>query len=390
MSRERSAEEQTLAKLVGELRELKTAELDWDRIETRLMNEPRLVSVSTTASLSLLGRLRLPAAALVAVAAGVLLFAPRRTPAPSTARKPVAHLPNGPLNGDELALGTRVTAGDQNIVVDHAGRARWTLDPRATASVADSGEFLTVRLESGALTASVVPKPKPETFAVEVGGTRVAVHGTAFRVERVADHILVEVTEGTVAVEPTETHSDPSFLLRRGSRGSFGLDGRTGSVEGNASVVMHDGVPKSHREIRARSTAPSATNPSHAEAAATASAASAVSTPSADSASQPVAAQPAPALPEQPSISDIETGVSSAVVLMNRCFHDKTQSTGVSVSVSTGMTLSIAGDGTVQSVTFAPPLAPAVEECGVAGLRTLGFAHSVDGATFTRILELKR
>lgn len=387
MSRERSTEEQTLDRLVGELRELKTTELDWDRIETRLMNEPR--PVSTTASLSFFGRLALPAAALVAVTAGVLLFAPHRAPAPSTELKPVAHLPSGPLNGDGLALGTRVTAGNQNVVVEHAGRARWTLEPHATASVTDSGEFLTVRLESGALSASVVPKPKPETFAVEVGGTRVAVHGTAFRVERVADHVLVEVTEGTVAVEPTGTHSEPSFLLRRGSRGSFGLDGRTGNVEGNASVVMHDSVPKSQHEIP-RTVAAS---PSRAQAAATPPAPPAVSAPSVDDAANsqpPSLPQAAPALPEQPSIADIETGVSAAVVLMNRCFHDKTQSTGVSVSVSTGITLSIAGDGTVQSVTFAPPLAPAVEDCGVAGLRNLGFAHSIDGATFTRILELKR
>jgi hypothetical protein len=41
-------------------------------------------------------------------------------------------------------------------------------------------------------------------------------------------------------------------------------------------------------------------------------------------------------------------------------------------------------------VTFGPPLAPAVEDCGVAGLRNLTFARSVEGATFTRILELKR
>ena len=387
MSRKRSDEEQALAHLVGELRELPPPELDWDRVEARLMNEPRPASGSVAPGF--FGRLRLPAAALVAVATGVFLFAARHKPSPVAQSKATAQIQNGPINGDALAVGTHVTAGNRNVVVEHVGRARWTLDPHATASVVDAAEFLTVRLEDGALSASVVPKPKPETFAVEVGGTRVAVHGTAFRVERVGDRIEVEVTEGTVAVEPIGTHSDPSFLLRRGSRGSFGLDGRTGSVEGNASVVMRDSGPKSHREI-ARSVAAS---PSHALATATPPASSAMSAPSADGAlnpQPPSAAQPTPALPEQPSISDIEAGVSSAVELLNRCFRDKTQSTGVSVSVSTGMTLSIAGDGTVQSVTFGPPLAPAVEDCGVAGLRNLTFAHSLEGATFTRILELKR
>ena len=91
------------------------------------------------------------------------------------------------MNGDQLALGTRLTAGDRALVVEHHGRASWTLEPHATARVSDAGEFLTITLESGALSATVVPNPKPETFAVEVGGTRVAVHGTAFRVERTGE-----------------------------------------------------------------------------------------------------------------------------------------------------------------------------------------------------------
>jgi hypothetical protein len=375
VNHDRSPEEQALERLVTELRELPAPNVDWDRVEARLMNEPRPASAGAH---GFLARLRLPVAVLATVALGVFLFAPHHTPAPIAPPKPVAEVPSGPLDGDGLALGTRVTAGNQNVTVQHTGRARWTLEPRATASVSDAGEFLTVRLESGALSASVVPNPKPETFAVEVGGTRVAVHGTAFRVERVGDRVLVEVTEGTVAVEPTSAHSDPSFLLRRGSRGSFGLDGRTGSVEGNASAVLRNNGPKSRREI-ARVVAPAPVAP-------------VASVPAADSAviaEPPVVAQPAPPLPQQPSIADIEAGVSAAVELMNRCFRD-TKATDIHVSASTGMTLSVAGDGTVQSVTFAPPLAPDVEDCGVAGLRAFTFARSVEGATFTRILELKR
>jgi ferric-dicitrate binding protein FerR (iron transport regulator) len=384
VSRERSPEEQALDSLVSELRELPAPDLDWDRVEARLMNAPR--PASSSAAQVFFARLRVPAAALLAVATGVFLFAPRHTAAPATPPKPMARVQIGPVNGDALALGTRVTAGNNKVEVEHVGRAHWSLDPHATASVTNAGEFLTVRLESGALSASVVQQPKPETFAVEVGGTRVAVHGTAFRVERVGDRVLVEVTEGVVAVEPTSAHSDPSFLLRRGSRGSFGLDGRTGTVEGNASPVMRGSGPKSHREI-ARVAVPS---PQPAPTAPAASAPVAADSALPAEAPVPVAVTPAPALPQQPSISDIEGGVSTAVELMNRCFRDKTQSTEIRVSVSTGMTLIVAGDGTVQSVTFEPPLAPAVEDCGVAGLRQLSFAQSVAGATFTRLLELKR
>jgi len=376
VSVERRPEEQALDSLILELREQSSPNIDWDRVEARLLREPR--PEAPRASFS--NRLWLPAAGLLAVAAVATLVVSRK-PEPAPLRvKPMAKLGNMPLNGDQLALGTRVTAGNQPLVVEHRGRARWTLEPHATAQVSNAGEFLTVSLESGALSAAVVQSPKPETFAVEVGGTRVAVHGTSFRVVRLAERVQVEVSEGTVAVEASGTHSAPAFLLRRDSRGNFALDGRTGSVEGNASAVVANGSGRSHRSL---AKAPPVASPApDREKAPTAPPAQP------DAAAEP-AAPPEP-VPVQPSISDIENGVSSAVELMNRCFNDQTRSTGIHVSANTGLTLSVAPDGSIQSVTFAPPLAPAVEDCAVSGLRALTFAHSVEGVTFTRLLELSR
>jgi hypothetical protein len=370
---ERRPEERALDRLILELREQSSPDLDWERVEARLMREQKPERASTGPSLG--KRWRLPAAGLLAAAAVASVLVTQHSkivPLPV----PVARTSSEPLNGDRLALGAHITAGNQPLVVEHTGRARWTLEPHATAVVADAGEFLTLRLENGALSAQVVPNPKLETFAVEVGGTRVAVHGTAFRVERAGDRVLVAVSEGTVAVEPTGTHAAAAFLLRRDSRGNFALDGRTGNVEGNASAVVSVSGAQSHREV-ASSTVPARlpapiTHPVPVT---------------------PPAAALAPAtrpLPLQPSISEIETGVSSALELMNGCFHDKTKSSGIRVSASTGLTLSITGDGAVRSVTFAPPLAPVVEDCAVNGLRNLTFARSVDGVTFTRVFELSR
>lgn len=369
---ERRPEERALDRMILELREHPAPELDWDRMEARLMREPR--PEPTSSSRSFWSHLRLPAAGLVAAAAlASLVIARRPTPVPA---KPIAKLNDAPLNGDGLAVGTRLTAGNQPLVVEHQGRARWTLEPHGTALVADAGEFLTLKLESGALSASVVPNPKPETFAVEVEGTRVAVHGTAFRVERVAERVQVDVSEGTVAVEPSGTHSAPAFLLRRNSRGTFALDGKTGTVEGNASAVVADGDGRqSHRTL---AKAAPAVRP-HAP----------TTQPTKPEVSVGPIAQAQP-LPAQPSISDIEKGVSSALDLMNRCFHDQTRTTANRVSASTALTLTVAGDGSIQSVTFAPPLAPGVEDCAVSGLRALTFARSLEGVTFTRLLELNR
>lgn len=371
MSVKRRPEERALDRMILELREDPTPELDWNRMEARLLSEPRPEAQGPAPSFW--SRLRLPAAGLVAVAA-VATVVMARKPAPLTETQ-TAKLSTAPLNGDQLALGTRLTSGNLPLIVDHPGRARWTLEPHATALVTNAGEFLTVQLESGALSATVVPNPKPETFAVEVQGTRVAVHGTAFRVERLGEHVQVDVSEGTVAVEPSGTHSAPAFLLRRNSRGTFALDGRTGNVEGNASAVVNDGDGRQSHRTLAKAAA--------ARPHATAAPAAPPPTPA-----EPVA-QPQ-AVPTQPSISDIEKGVSSAVELMNRCFHEQTRTTGNRVTATTALTLSVAGDGSIQSATFAPPLAPTVEDCAVSGLRTLTFAHSTEGVTFTRVLELNR
>ncbi|HYP98439.1 MAG TPA: FecR domain-containing protein [Polyangiaceae bacterium] len=373
MTVERRPEERALDRMILELREAPAPKLDWERMEARLLSQP--LPRTESKSPSFWSRLRLPAAGLVAVAAIASVIVARK-PLPEPAKQ-TAHLSDAPLNGDTLALGTRITAGNQPLVVEHQGRARWTLEPHATAFVSDAGEFLTVKLSSGALSAAVVPNPKPETFAVEVEGTRVAVHGTAFRVERVADRVQVDVSEGTVAVEPSGTHSTPAFLLRRNSRGNFALDGRTGTVEGNASAVVADGDGRQSHRTLAKVT-PAARAPQSAPAA----------QPAKPTATEPSAQ--AQSLPAQPSISDIEKGVSSALELMNRCFHDQTRTTGNRVSANTALTLTVAGDGTIQSVTFAPPLAPGVEECAVGGLRSVTFARSVEGVTFTRLLELSR
>jgi hypothetical protein len=376
VSLERRPEERVLDRLILEVREQSSPDLDWQRVEARLLSEPK--PQRSSAAPALASRWRLPAAGLLAAAAIAGAVIAQRSKQELRVPVPVARISSEPLNGDRLPLGAHVTAGDRPVVVAHAGRARWTLEPHATAVVADSGELLTLRLESGALSAQVVPNPQPETFAVEVGGTRLAVHGTAFRVERTADRVLVSVSEGTVAVEPKGTRA-PAFLLRRDSRGSFALDGRTGSVEGNASAVVNDGQAQSHREVASRLPSGAPQQVGHG-------------TDRSGGAPTPVRspAPPKPQLPLQPSISEIETGVSSALELMNGCFHDKTRSSGIRVSASTGLTLSITGDGAVRSVTFAPPLAPAVEDCAVNGLRNLTFAHSVEGVTFTRVFELSR
>lgn len=392
MSLRRPPEDEALDRLILEVREQRAPELDWQRVEAQLMRETKAATRASRGQ-GWATRLRLASAFGMGLAAAVtVLVLHRAPPAPPAASTPRAVLASGPLNGDQLALGAHVSAGDRQVVVEHAGRARWTLEPHASAYLSELGDSLTLRLESGALSAVVVPNPKPETFAIEVDGTRVAVHGTAFRVERAGERVLVSVSEGTVAVEPSGMHGAPSFLLQRDSRGNFGLDGRTGSVEGNASAVLATDRARSHRQVSLRpaSARPRVTPSAAAEASAAAPPPVSSAPPAALPEPSAIAQASPPELAQRPSISEIEAGVSSALELMNQCFQGNTHSTGIHVTASTGLTLSISGEGSVQSVTFAPPLAPTVEECAVTGLRQLKFAPTAEGVTFTRVFELSR
>jgi ferric-dicitrate binding protein FerR (iron transport regulator) len=377
MSAERR--EHALARVVREVRAQQPPELDWQRAEARLLAKLEPLEPIPTPKSSWLGWSS--AVALAAVATGALLFS-QRSPTPSpqaaTQRAQASASATQTLNGDALALAAVVAAGDEPRTVEHAGRVRWTLAPHSSATLTQRGEHLTIALVSGGVSAQVTPSQTPESFAVEVGGTRFAVHGTAFRVLRTDERATLEVSEGIVAVEPVGTASSAEFLLRATSRGEFALDGRTGKVEGNASVVTSSAGPTSeHAVARAQST-PSKLLPTVALSASVAAPAPLV--PSGETAQ----------LPAQLSIADVEAGVSAAVEIVSHCFRSETNANGIAVAVKTGMTLRVSGQGQIDSVSFGPALAPSVEACAVQGLRSVNFARSVEGASFTRILELSR
>ena len=113
MSGKRFPEEAALDRRVRELRAEPTPELDWDRVEARLLSEPRPEPLSVTQRFS--SRLRVPAMGLLA-ASVVALVVLHRAPT-ATQLRPVAQMASGPLNGDKLALGTRVTALDRGFRV---------------------------------------------------------------------------------------------------------------------------------------------------------------------------------------------------------------------------------------------------------------------------------
>jgi FecR-like protein len=124
------------------------------------------------------------------------------------------------LDGLPLEVGAPIAALEVPRLVDHPGRARWTLGPRSLARLLpESDGVLRVELEHGTLAADVQPGSGRPTFAVLAGGTEVRGHGTHFQVSLDADLARVSVSTGEVQVRPLGTSG--GIVLRAGSLQRF-------------------------------------------------------------------------------------------------------------------------------------------------------------------------
>lgn len=357
--------EAALRHLLRDARAEPAPELDWSRIEERLLLDARRPAPAVARSLYPYAW----GALAVAAAAVFWLMSASRQPTVSPSAQTSLAVPQALVtDGDALALGARVEAQAREVTVEHLGRALWTLAPSSSALLAGRDERITVHLERGSVLSRVVPQPKPETFVVEAAGTRVAVHGTVFRVALEDGRVLVEVHEGTVGVGPLG-HA-PAFLLKAPAHGDFAADGRSGSVDGR---WVSAGEP--------RPSVPQKLAP-HGNSAAAAPGSALAPAPA------PVASAE---LPAEPSINDIETGVARIVDATSDCFSRHTQSAdGVQITVHTALSLKILGSGAVADLDFQPPLSPAAEACAAASIAQVHFASSKQGTKVTRVLELKK
>jgi ferric-dicitrate binding protein FerR (iron transport regulator) len=353
--------EGNLRRLLRDARTERAADLDWARVEDRLMREVERTVPSPARSPYPFAWGALAVAAVAAVwlvneRAGESL--PQARPAIIEATEPLRR------NGNALALGTRVEAAEREVAVDHASRVTWTLAPNSGARLAEKGERITIKLERGSVLSEVVPNPKPETFVVEAAGTRVAVHGTVFRVELEGGRVIVQVREGTVAVGPLG--AVPTFFLKAPAHGDFAADGRSGSIDGRP---LGQSAERRAEPLRL----------------------SPVRSPSVVASSSASASVSSAELPSEPSINDIESGIASIVAVTSDCFNRNTKSAeGVQITVRTALSLSVDGAGTVSDVEFQPPLSPEVEECAAARIAGTSFTASKQGVKVTRMLELKR
>jgi hypothetical protein len=411
--------------MVDELKAEPVPELPWDAIEQKLLARVEQRDRATardrarwlrpgTALTRSLG----VCAAAAAIALGVSGFgqpsdgsplgsrSPQATPSGAHQAEPrhvdvaaVALAPRaskGERDLGALAVGDIVESGDAPIAFARAGLVAWTLAPHSAVRVrsmgdATSGVGHTVALERGSIRAEVTPRDPSEglveAFAVEVGKTRVAVHGTAFSVSMTSDRAIVDVEHGAVAVGPVgHIGATTAHLLVGPKRASFSLDGgRTALLlprdpspsVGVRIAALPPTAPAAPPPAQASEPvpAPIAEPPAHVEPVARAR------QPQPVAAATPPAPKPEVAEPVAPAAPPLLT-VASVRARLQQCFRSTYEpgSSSVQISVSSTLRVSVNPDGSVRSARFDPPLKPEMVGCagGIMGGRFAEGTGNVD------------
>ena len=127
------------------------------------------------------------AVAVAAAAAVALVSAPRSTQSPAGVdSNRFGHETSALESGGDSTPRNAAESGAEPLSYHRAGVVSFTLSPESRVEmVASEGAgSMTVTLIRGTIHADVTPRPDGEVFAVEVGHTRVAAHGTSFTVSR--------------------------------------------------------------------------------------------------------------------------------------------------------------------------------------------------------------
>jgi hypothetical protein len=295
-------------------------------------------------------------------------------PVVAKAPAPAAPVVTSGVNGDTLAVGALVSADTSRVVVTHASHVVWSLDEGSAAHVESSGAIVALALDRGAVSAKVEKSLRPETFVVRVENTRIAVHGTEFRVERIASGVRVSVSEGVLGIGPV---GGPSFELHAPGMATLNLQGVRTNVRKAmmSAAVKHTGAAEPPRPEGDSAVASAAPAP-----------APELAVPAAESPPEVAAAvEPAVAAPPAGAVPLVEQAAKS----VQRCFGAHTLAGGdLRVSVLTKMDLRVTHDGKIADALFDPPLAPNVRECVDREVGAMHFPKSADGFVATRSLEL--
>jgi hypothetical protein len=401
------ARERALAALTREAAEEATPELDWDRIEAKVLAAslpgPAWVRRDVTHVSGVRRVSPSPAwssspwpVAMAAAAAAMLIYADSSRENVIAARPRGQTEPTRSASSDlgAFALGQVAETGAHSSTYDHPGVVNVALAPNSrfevVANDASGGHLggITVALARGSLHAEVKPRTDGEIFAVEVERTRIAVHGTSFTVTRKGDQVIVDVAHGSVAVGPVghrgATHG---WLVVGPDRAAFSLDGAreaawlgappadavaVASTESRATVVVDA------RSARAKRASLATTPRTRVDLAASnkGEPGASTATPSAGSWGEGAAGEG-----RDPSEQEA-TQVASILRQLGLCYEKQVGAFGVRFSVESSLELTLLPSGAIREAVFAPPLSPTLMSCAD---KAIGGAHFPGGEAARQI-----
>jgi hypothetical protein len=400
--------------LTREAADLPLPELDWDRIEAKVLaaGESAPVSVKATAQRVSAVRGRAspptwastpwPMAVAAAAAAALIYGSPSRAiraPAPmDDVQAAVTPSRASTPTLSALAVGDVAETGVRSAVYDKPGVVSFALAPSSRIEVVanDIDEQrtggITVALLRGSIHADVTPRAEGEVFAVEVERTRIAVHGTSFTVSRDGDRVIVDVAHGSVAVSPIGYRgSTHGWLVVGPDRAAFSLDGaRVATWQSAASEVARAVEPVVETPSAAVAEAPAsrtkrpsaATGTTSTRVDATAGSAKGEGGSGAGTTSR-VATWGAGATLEGRDPSEQEaTAVGGILRQLETCYEKQGSAFGVRFSVESSLTLTISPSGGIREGVFTPPLSPTLMGCANDAI---GAAHFPGGEVARQI-----
>jgi ferric-dicitrate binding protein FerR (iron transport regulator) len=285
------------------------------------------------------------------------------------------------VNGSAARSGALVVLGDvietrgSEVTIAREGSVTFTVENNSRLSVSDVRGPLVLTLERGAVRAHVTPVADGEAFAVDVAPSRVAVHGTLFRVSRAGSHAAVDLIEGVLSVG-NAPRSGPVM-------------GTIVTAPAHAEFMVSDAVATmkvTHDLDAVRPLAPSAL-PSDAESADVAVQrlrAKGQAEGALPQWSPPINGRPSPRvvgsasagpelaagssgpMPRQAAADATASDAIESAVLA--CMAERPHPDNVTVLVHTTLYLEIGDDGSVRTARFDPPVAPEVNGCASSAI----------------------
>lgn len=288
-----------------------------------------------------------------------------------------------------LRSGDAIEASASAVTFADEGKARWTLSPESRLVVRSpmpqSGVGHVVRLTRGSIRVEVQPDLVKhglvDVLAVEVGQTRIAVHGTVFTVTLRDGEVLVDVEHGVVTVGPTgQRGATVGYQLPAGSSAAFSLDGGrqarwipheaarpadpiaalTPVAAARPHAMPAEALLDAAPEVVVDRDTPSVIDPPPAHIV---KPAAAPSVPLSPVAAANGGNEPAPSVTAEPPKATMTT--ASVQSALQRCFrqaHPSSSFDGPKLTASSVFTLKIRADGSVESAQFSPPL-PSIQGC---------------------------